>query len=98
MGSLYYERRGEPLVFDDVPLAHFRRVLITRMRRSEPLLLNVESSSGEAPVEVLWFHPGIQWRIVLGVDRPPIDPELITAMSRAANASRGITLRTSPSP
>lgn len=90
MGRLIYQER---LAFDieDRLLSHLRVVIMNKLRRSEPFMLQLpHPDHGNVSV---WLHPSVPLILHFRSSRPPrIDPALIEHMMIGASSTDGLTL------
>ncbi|WP_217181124.1 hypothetical protein [Streptomyces sp. AC495_CC817] len=96
MGMLYYDNADDPIMIDDLALAHLKVVIATKLRRNESFTLSWRHPEGEAAGRsTIWLHPSIPLRFIFDDPIPPtLQPEWIAAMANSANSSGGITLVT----
>ena len=94
MGTLFYGAGRLAINVDDRLLTHLKTVILTRLRRHEPVILNwrdaVEMGDGRTTVWIdhstdLLFH-------FVGSRRPELDRELLDDLATQANTSTGIDL------
>ncbi|MEV7632805.1 hypothetical protein AB0N64_10390 [Microbacterium sp. NPDC089318] len=94
MGRLKYDGTAAPIAIDDSMLAHLKIVIGTKLRRNESFLMTwLRCDGGEDARTTIWVHPAIAMQF--GFDEPslpPIEPERITAIMTALNASGELVL------
>jgi hypothetical protein len=89
MGRMIYARE---FVFeiDDRPLFHLRIVLMTKLRRSEPFMLDLPDSVG---MRSIWIAPAVSMTLAFSGGRAPvIDLRWVDEMMADASSSRGLSL------
>ena len=96
MGMLYYHSGTDPILIDDLALAHLKVVIATKLRRNESFTLSWRHPEGQpAGRSTIWLHPSIPLRFVFDDPvTPELRPEWITALAHSVNSSGGITLLT----
>jgi hypothetical protein len=88
MGRLRYDSTLEPILIDDVTLAHLKIVIGTKLRRQESFMMSwlPADESGDGRLTA-WIHPSIP--LVIAFDQPesvPVDPERVARMMASVNA------------
>jgi len=94
MGRLKYDHSAPPIAIDDETLAHLKIVIGTKLRRNESFLMTwLRGKGAEDARTTIWVHPAIP--IQFGFDTavlPHIEPERITAIMTALNATGELVL------
>lgn len=92
MGKLTYGAAGASFDFDDRILAHFRIVIVTKLRRRESFTLTWDRSMDEGGGRIsLWLDPAIplQFRFD-GSKEPTINRAWIEALVAVAASTTGL--------
>ena len=94
MGRLKYDGTAEPIIIDDGMLAHLKIIIGTKLRRNESFLMTWVRDDGSEDARItIWVHPAIP--LQFGFDSAvlaPIDPERITTIMTALNATGELVL------
>lgn len=94
MGRLKYDGIAAPITIDDATLAHLKIIIGTKLRRNESFLMTwLRNDSSEDARTTIWVHPAIP--LQFGFDAAvlaPIEPERISAIMTALNASGELVL------
>ncbi|BDZ39884.1 hypothetical protein GCM10025863_24980 [Microbacterium suwonense] len=94
MGRLRYDGTAAPITIDDATLAHLKIVIGTKLRRKESFLMTwVRHDDSDDARITIWVHPAIP--LQFGFDdaaMPAVDPDQVTAMMAALNASGELVL------
>jgi hypothetical protein len=100
MGRLIYARELV-IEIDDRPLAHLRIVVMTKLRRGEPFMLQLPDPM-QMGMRSLWVAPAVPIALVFAGGRvPAIDPHWLDELITEAGSANGLTLPravTSPPP
>ncbi|QMU96793.1 hypothetical protein FVO59_05825 [Microbacterium esteraromaticum] len=94
MGRLRYDGTAAPITIDDSTLAHLKIVMGTKLRRNESFLMTwLRTDDAEDARTTIWVHPAIPLQFGFDVPAlPPIEPERISAIMTALNASGELVL------
>lgn len=94
MGRLRYDGTAEPIAIDDATLAHLKIIIGTKLRRNESFLMTwVRTDDAIDARTTIWVHPAIPLQFGFDVAvLPPIEPERISAIMTALNASGELVL------
>lgn len=88
MGRLRYDSTLEPIIVDDVTLAHLKIVVATKLRRHESFMMSWQPVGEFADARLTaWIHPSIP--LVMAFDQsesPPIDASRVARMMQSLNA------------
>ena len=94
MGRLKYDGTAAPITIDDATLAHLKIIIGTKLRRNESFLMTwVCGADAEDARTTIWVHPAIP--LQFGFDTavlPPIEPERVSSIMTALNASGELVL------
>lgn len=96
MGKLVYDNPANAFEVDDRTLAHVRIVIMNKLRRSEPFMLELTMTDGSGR-RSLWIHPAVplQFRM-LSPRRVPINRLWIDTLMEAASGPNGLFLTPEP--
>jgi hypothetical protein len=94
MGRLRYDSTLEPILIDDVTLAHLKIVIGTKLRRHESFMMtwipDGDSADGRL---VAWIHPSIPLALAFDSAEPiTVDPDRIARMMHSLNAHGELVL------
>jgi hypothetical protein len=94
MGRLKYDGLSDPIVIDDVTLAHLKIIIGTKLRRQESFMMTWRPIEGAADGRAtIWVHPAIPLQLGFdAADFPQIDPHRIEEMMHALNATGELVL------
>jgi len=94
MGRLRYDGTSEPILIEDVTLAHLKIVISTKLRRQESFMMTWRPvTSGIDKRATVWIHPAIPLQFGFDdAENPPIDARLIADMMQALNATGELVL------
>lgn len=88
MGRLRYDSTLDPIVIDDVTLAHMKIVVGTKLRRQESFMMSwVPGGASPDGRLTAWIHPSIP--LVIAFDSPEpilVDAERVSRMMNSLNA------------
>ncbi|MFK0402216.1 hypothetical protein ACIQTT_07810 [Microbacterium sp. NPDC090225] len=94
MGRLRYDGTSDPIIIEDVTLAHLKIIIATKLRRQESFMMTwVPRDSGVNRRATVWIHPAIP--LQFGFDEelpPPVDPQRIAELMQHLNASGELVL------
>lgn len=94
MGRLRYDGTSEPILIEDVTLAHLKIVIATKLRRQESFMMTWRPLQGGVDARAtVWIHPAIP--LQFGFDEaslPAVDPHRIAEMMHALNATGELIL------
>ena len=94
MGRLRYDGTSDPIIIEDVTLAHLKIIIATKLRRQESFMMTwVPRDSGQNKRATVWIHPAIP--LQFGFDNeaaPAVDPKRIAEMMQHLNASGELLL------
>lgn len=98
MGVFVYDTPANMVEIDDRTLAHLRVVVMTKLRRSEPFMFDVQLHDGTGR-RAFWIHPAVALMFRFYDSRPPrINRLWIEELIAAASGPDGLTLLPEPSP
>ncbi|PRB17234.1 hypothetical protein [Microbacterium sp. MYb62] len=94
MGRLRYDGTSDPILIEDVTLAHLKIVIATKLRRQESFMMTWRPvNSGEDQRATVWIHPAIPLQFGFdSAENPPVDARVIAEMMQALNASGELIL------
>ncbi|MFS0853035.1 hypothetical protein [Microbacterium sp. 179-I 3D4 NHS] len=94
MGRLKYDGTSDPILVDDVTLAHLKIVIGTKLRRQESFMMSwVPREGGENRRMSAWIHPAIPLQFGFDAEEPPaIDAHRIADIMHHVNASGELSL------
>lgn len=88
MGRLRYDSTLDPIVIDDVTLAHMKIVVGTKLRRQESFMMSwIPGDDSRDGRLTAWIHPSIP--LVLAFDSADpirVDAERVSRMMNSLNA------------
>lgn len=95
MGTFEYDRAHSVQV-EDRTLAHLGIVIMNKLRRSEPFMLELSMSDGSGH-RSYWIHPGVplQFRFYT-TPSAPINRAWIEQLMASASGPNGLTLTPEP--
>lgn len=95
VGRLIYDTSGNSVEVDDRTLAHLRIVFMTKLRRSEPFMFDVDTGAGGR--HSWWIHPAVPLQFhFFGSREPRINRAWLELMMVAASGPHGLTLMPEP--
>ncbi|WP_194419661.1 hypothetical protein [Microbacterium abyssi] len=94
MGSLKYDHTADPILIEDVTLAHLKVVIATKLRRQESFMMTWHPIDGSPSGRMTaWIHPAVPLVFAFDEsDSPPIDSHRLEDMIHATNASGELVL------
>ncbi|WAA66723.1 hypothetical protein [Microbacterium oxydans] len=94
MGRLRYDGTSDPILIEDVTLAHLKIVIATKLRRQESFMMTWRPvDSGIDQRATVWIHPAIPLQFGFdAAENPPIDARLIAEMMQSLNATGELVL------
>ncbi|MWV48440.1 hypothetical protein GRS96_04015 [Rathayibacter sp. VKM Ac-2803] len=95
MGRLLYGAPSSAHPFDDRALAHLQRVITSRYRRGEGVLLVIDDEHAACRTE-LWMHPTIATRYEYDSRVTELNTQWLRALSEAAHSRSGLHLIPEP--
>lgn len=94
MGTLFYGAAQRAISIDDRLLTHLKTVILTRLRRHEPVVLSWRNGQevGDGRTTI-WIDPGSDLLFhFVGSKRPELDRDLVEDLATQANTALGIDL------
>ncbi|QEW00753.1 ATP-dependent DNA ligase [Microbacterium caowuchunii] len=96
MGRFIYNTGEFSIPIDDRPLAHFRIVFMTKLRRGEPFMFQVPDPTGVG-TRSLWVDPAVPVTFAFsGARTPALDMEWIDELMHEASSANGLTFALEP--
>ena len=96
MGKLIYGSMATSVDIDDRVLAHLRVAMMTKLRRGEPFMFDVEMGEGLGR-RSLWLHPSVPLQFHFHGSRSPrINRAWVEALLQAAGSPSGLTVLPEP--
>jgi len=96
MGRFIYNTGEFSIPIDDRPLAHFRIVFMTKLRRGEPFMFQVPDPTGVG-TRSLWVDPAVPVTFAFsGTRAPALDMEWIDKLMHEASSANGLTFALEP--
>ena len=96
MGSFIYDTASNAVEIDDRTLAHLRIVVMNKLRRSEPFMLDLDMHDGSGH-RSYWIHQGVPLQFRFFTGRPSaLNGLWIDALMDCASGPNGLTLLPEP--
>lgn len=96
MGKFIYGATAVSVDLDDRVLAHLRVVIMTKLRRNESFMFDIDVGGGNGR-RTFWIHPSVPIQFHFFGGRPPrINREWVEQMIRLASSSTGLTIPPEP--
>lgn len=96
MGRFIYNAGDVSFPIDDRPLAHLRLVIMTKLRRGEPFMMQVPDPAGIG-TRSLWINPSVPVTFSFSGSRAPgLDMQWIDELMNEASSSNGLTFSPEP--
>ena len=94
MGRLRYDGTSDPIIIEDVTLAHLKIIIATKLRRQESFMMTwVPRDGGVNRRATVWIHPAIPLQFGFDEARmPEIDPRSVTELMQHLNATGELVL------
>ncbi|MCK2029548.1 MULTISPECIES: DUF7882 family protein [Microbacterium] len=94
MGRLRYDGTSDPIIIEDVTLAHLKIIIATKLRRQESFMMTwAPRDSGPNKRATVWIHPAIPLQFGFDEEQPPaVDPQRIAELMQHLNASGELVL------
>lgn len=94
MGRLRYDGTSDPIIIEDVTLAHLKIIIATKLRRQESFMMTwVPRDGGVNRRATVWVHPAIPLQFGFDEEVPPaVDPQRISELMQHLNASGELVL------
>lgn len=94
MGRLHYDGSADPVLIDDVELAHLKVVLAAKLRRHESFMMTWHPEGGGPPGKAtIWIHPAIPLQLFFdSAATPEIDPHHVEEIMHALNSTGELVL------
>jgi hypothetical protein len=93
MGVLYYGTSRQPIRMEDRLLAHFKLVLISKLRLHQPFALNWKDDDPHEGRHAIWISSNVELHFhFTEPERPDVDRTLIESLMTQANSPRGVDL------
>ena len=99
MGKLIYGTMATSVELDDRVLAHLRMAIVTKLRRGEPFMFELEMGEGIGR-RTLWMHPSLPIQFVYdrGRDAAALNRAWVEALVVAASTEAGLRVVPEPTP
>jgi hypothetical protein len=92
VGRLIYRDKNQSFDIEDRLLTHLRLVVMNKLRRREPFMLQVPSQSGVG-TQSIWLHPAVPIVFHFYGSRPPeLETALVDRLMQGANSPDGLDL------
>lgn len=96
MGKFIYGATAVSVDLEDRGLAHLRVVVMTKLRRNESFMFDVEVGDGNGR-RTFWIHPSIPLQFHFFGGRPPrLNRDWIEEMICIASSATGLTIPPEP--
>ena len=98
MGTFWYDHNSVEIDMEDRTLAHFRLVVMAKLRRHESFAFTWEDSGGAAGGwNSIWLHPACSFHFkFLGGRSPRINTLWVEQLMTSANSPAGLVLTREP--
>lgn len=96
MGKFIYGATAVSVELEDRVLAHLRVVMMTKLRRNESFMFDVEVGGGNGR-RTFWIHPSVPVQFhFFGSRQPRLNREWIEEMLRVAGSTTGLAIPPEP--
>ena len=96
MGKFIYGATAVSVDIEDRVLAHLRMVIMTKLRRNESFMFDIDVGGGNGR-RTFWIHPSVPIQFHFFGSRPPrINREWVEEMIRLASSTTGLTIPPEP--
>jgi len=96
MGSFIYDATANAVEIEDRTLAHLRVVVMNKLRRSEPFMLELDMHDGSGH-RSYWIHQGVPLQFRFFTNRPvSLNRFWIEALMECASGPNGLTIVPEP--
>ncbi len=94
MGRLRYDGTSDPILIEDVTLAHLKIVISTKLRRQESFMMTWKPVDDSIDKRAsVWIHPAIPLQFGFTTsDHPEVNPQLVQEMMQTLNATGELVL------
>lgn len=96
MGKFIYGTMATSAEVDDRVLAHLRIAIMTKLRRGESFMFELEMGDGSGR-RTFWMHPSVPVQLQFyGSRQPRINPAWVEALLQSASGLAGLTIVPEP--
>lgn len=96
MGKLIYGTMATSVELDDRVLAHLRMAIVTKLRRGEPFMFELEMGEGIGR-RTLWMHPSVPVQFQFyGSREPAINLAWVEGLVQVAGSLGGLVILPEP--
>ena len=96
MGKFIYGATAVSVELDDRTLAHLRVAMMTKLRRTEPFMFDLDIGGGNGR-RTFWIHPAVPIQFhFFGSRNPQLNRAWVEEMVRLASGPSGLTIPPEP--